>query len=785
MTAHKMPSVTCAWNDTDHPCFYYANVHKARDKMQEEYYTMLNATLEQLEDALNLPEHNIRMNDYRSKRKIFGFIGELSHTIFGTATEKDVKLVASHVQKLEDRSTLMAKTLSNLTENLSSFMTLSSHRMNSLKQQVIDEHDAISKLTVLYQHLSTHETRQALLIMKIIKEHHYTFVYHAAMSQFLQGAQDLLQDKLSMYLIPFREITQTIAEINQKLQQKRTDLQVLNLNSKDIYGHLPFIWTYRNKSIFITLKLPLVSPISKIHLYKVHYFSIPLNESTDHATKLSETFPYFAVTTNNEYYAFPDETAVAQMQSNILNVQRNNFPLINFQKQSCLSELYLNNKKDIKKFCDFKIQLGTLEPSITHIDHGQYLIINQTEILMVCPHGVSTLPGCKFCVHEVKCLCALSSTNFYFPARVTHCSDTKSTATSHPINLAFLQHFYDDQDLQHIEPDSLYSGIPLVDTPPINLYTHNWTEFLAADNNADLSLTKVAQAVNEQKQVFKHLSEPILDSLSDQLGQSDLLSWQSLVIFINAGLTVIALLLIAFAIIKINMMQAAITALTLLPKADSQDPFFLIPPTTTIAPAPPVDKIEEHFTVERLLLYSLITTSFLTLVFLIYSRLTRPSQRPSFGLEISNNTQCVLISLFQVPNCPKFYHCQADTGFSNLRVEGILFPKFTWNKGSLKLTHILDQSCPTIPQSVRISIWTALKLKQMLRGPVFAYLFAEHAKRIFQVQVCPLTCENCILQVRVVESVPAANSSKNSGWCEVQHWTAAIPAQYFSPIVCH
>ena len=134
----------------------------------------------------------------------------------------------------------------------------------------------------------------------------------------------------------------------------------------------------------------------------------------------------------------------------------------------------------------------------------------------------------------------------------------------------------------------------------------------------------------------------------------------------------------------------------LTPKSSLSRAFFLIP-TTTTAPPPPVHTMDDDFIVEHLL-YSLISSSFFTLLLLIYSRLTRPSHCPSFDLEISNNTQSVLISPFQVPNYPRFYHCQAGTAFSNLRVEGILFPKFAWNKGFLKMTHILDQSCPTIPQ---------------------------------------------------------------------------------------
>ena len=72
------------------------------------------------------------------------------------------------------------------------------------------------------------------------------------------------------------------------------------------------------------------------------------------------------------------------------------------------------------------------------------------------------------------------------------------------------------------------------------------------------------------------------------------------------------------------------------------------------------------------------------------------------------------------------------------------------------MTHTLDQSRPTIPHSVRISIWKDLKLKHMLCGPVYAYIIAEHCNRVFQVQVCPLACGNCVLQVKVLQPAPSS-----------------------------
>ena len=117
----------------------------------------------------------------------------------------------------------------------------------------------------------------------------------------------------------------------------------------------------------------------------------------------------------------------------------------------------------------------------------------------------------------------------------------------------------------------------IVETPPFKLFSHNWTEFLAGDTQHSLKLRKVAQAVRDKQQVFTHFCEPILDALSDKLGKPDLFSWQNLVIFINLTLTVIALALIGYLLIKINMMQAALTALVLVKQVDSQDSFYLIP----------------------------------------------------------------------------------------------------------------------------------------------------------------------------------------------------------------
>ena len=735
-------------------CIYYYDILEAMDRQQKYYFRLLNHTMKQLDHALHLPQHNTRKSDSRSKRKVFGFIGDLSHSIFGTATEKDVKLVASHVEKLEVKTGRLATAMSNLSHDLSSFTTIATTRMDAITDQLKEHHEEILHTEYMLFDFETSIIYLTKILAEALREAQYLFTYHAAFDEFLKGAQSLLQDKLSLYLMPFDEIQTIISNINNKLARKRTNLQVMPLSSKDIYGHLPFIWAYKNNSLYITLKFPLVAPESKMKVYKVQYFAVPLNSTTNHATKLITQHPYFAVTVNHDYYAFPSHDMIMDMKNNILHARRYDLPLMAFQNPSCLSELYLNNKHQIKDFCEFEILLDALRPQILHIDHGQYLIINQTEIFQHCPDGISALPGCNFCIHDIKCLCSMYSDNFLYPARTTHCLDANSSTTSHPVNLAVLQEFFHEELLNHIKADTMYANMPIVETPPFKLFSHNWTDFLAGDTARSLKLKKVAQAVRDKQQVFTQLSEPILDSLSDHFGKPDLFSWQNLVIFINLAFTVIALASVGYLLIKINMIQAAITAMTLVKPANSEDPFYLIPRQTTTVPPTPEPYFNDDFTVDRILMYTMIVLSSITLLYLLYSKWHNKTHRSSFGLEISNNTQCVLIKLFEIPNCPRFYHCQSDDQFSNIQVDSWMFPHFKWNKGSLMMTHILDYSRPSIPNAVGISWWQAIKLRHMLKGPIYAYLIAEHQNRVFSFKTCPTSCCECTLYMRPVQSAP-------------------------------
>ena len=202
--------------------------------------------------------------------------------------------------------------------------------MDATTDQLKEHHEEILHTEYMLFDFETSIIYLTKILAEALREAQYLFTYHAAFDEFLQGAQSLLQDKLSLYLMPFDEIQTIISNINNKLARKRTNLQVMPLSSKDIYGHLPFIWAYKNNSLYITLKFPLVAPESKMKVYKVQYFAVPLNSTTNHATKLITQHPYFAVTVNHDYYAFPSHDMIMDMKNNILHARRYDLPLMAF-----------------------------------------------------------------------------------------------------------------------------------------------------------------------------------------------------------------------------------------------------------------------------------------------------------------------------------------------------------------------------------------------------------------------------------------------------------------------
>ena len=137
----------------------------------------------------------------RSKRGALDFIGDISHSLFGTVTSKEVDRVASHVIQMENKNKRLIASLSKYQDDLSTFMTLSGDRYQDLRTMTTDNHAAIEALAQILQRTTLDLSMDTEMSVMLIKDLYFIMGLQLALNDFLGGIQELLNHKLSIHIV--------------------------------------------------------------------------------------------------------------------------------------------------------------------------------------------------------------------------------------------------------------------------------------------------------------------------------------------------------------------------------------------------------------------------------------------------------------------------------------------------------------------------------------------------------------------------------------------------------
>ena len=753
---------TVQGHENEH-CLPLQKMYQSVEKIRAEFMQTLNDSLTNL--MVMMPKSPKARSQSKSKRAPLSFIGDIGKSLFGTARVKDVKLLARHIEALETKAGTTLTKLAQFTEDMSSFISISDKRYDNLKTAVMENRGVTFKLSQevndLDKSLRQRNQLADTMMVLFIEELYHSINLQTGFSDFLDGIHDLMRHKLSPHIVPHQDLLRIIQNINSKLQAQDIPLEVLPMATPDMYNFYPFFWTYRNSGLYVTIKFPLVlSSMGTFDIYRIISFPVPMNnDSSNHATVLSNVPELLGFSHSNKYYGFPTRNMIS---GPILDAQTANLPLHPFLHQSCITGIFFDEKQTIKDLCDFRVTLNSIKPAVIHLHHGQYLVLNVTKMYQKCPSGLKRVSGCPFCVYSVPCFCDLATDEVYYPPRLTHCVKSNgSVPLEHSLNLAVLLHIFELDEIKHITAESKFAEQPLVPTPPLKLFKHNFSELIAQDKQDDLSLKRIADNLRQDKVVFQTLADPILDDLNDLDDDTSLLSWNSILTIANAAVLILIILGGCYLYYKVRILTATIAVLKQIPPASTQD---LIGPnvkgmnifsTTPAIQTPLPIYITIH---DDTLMYVLIAFACALLCFIIYKLLTNKSSLASICVEISSGKSCILIPMITIPYCPKFFHVQIRDNFSDIKVDGYLQPTFSWHNGSLKITNLIDQSELNVPNQMSISIIQAIKLRILLRKTIYCYLVATHGCHAFHLKLCSMDCTDCSMPAptNVTES-PAIN----------------------------
>lgn len=506
-----------------------------------------------------IPETHVHKS--RSKRSLFPFLGKLAKGIFGTATTEDVNMLAKHMNKLVKMNVKFSQALSQHEDHLGSYNTSANHRMDNLMNGIKDNMLAIKYVnSQLYSTQHNIEQMFDYMFSILIDQIQTTNNLVTALEEFKIGIHDLVNGRLSPFLLPEHVVGDTLSDIQTILSTKFIEFQLSITNVKNVYSSCPFLYARNGTKLYITIKLPVSYYAKPLQSFEVLSFPVPINETAEHATQLLDLPEYFLITHERQHYASLSSKDLSACTGTNTKFCSKNVQLRPVTRISCVLALFTNEKDKVKSVCDFRLVQNIVQPKIIEISPSVLLIYRSPMLSMECLHKQKMVKGCDFCIFHLPCKCSLLTNDFFIAPRLGSCHENDRNLTIvHPVNLALLQHFSDSTFVIDIFADSTFQTPVNVTIPSLKLYEHQMSNVIAADSKAHLSLSKIAELARKDKTIFQSLTEPLLDGViqipSDWPTTNDVITYCSL------SLSLVLTIILAWTILRVRKLMIIVAVL--------------------------------------------------------------------------------------------------------------------------------------------------------------------------------------------------------------------------------
>ena len=381
----------------------------------------LNTTLETINRLV--PEKESIPNS-RGKRSWFGAIGKLSKTIFGTATEDDVNLLARHINALKKETAKVVQAVQQHGQDLSSYMKTADERMTNLKTGIEQNHMAIVHIhTQLQGSFKTLEESIISMNGLVTKQIKQSEKLETILNELVSGVYDLVEGRLSPSILPVDILQQTMNEIQNLMHMKYSGFYLTAHKPSQIYENAKFVYLRHDSKLYITVKFPMSPHAKPLSLFKVLSFAVPVNDTSNHATQLLDLPEFFALTHDLQFYStfqHVDFSTCTRTKHLVCNFNKALTPVT---QETCIMALFANNKQLVNRHCNFRVLLNHLSPQIIEMSKSSILVYKSPILELDCKTGKRMIKGCNFCTLTIPCECSVTTTQLYLPPRLAACQN--------------------------------------------------------------------------------------------------------------------------------------------------------------------------------------------------------------------------------------------------------------------------------------------------------------------------------------------------------------------------
>ena len=193
----------------------YGHIDRLTDNMHQRL-SLLDSSIKML-----IPDMNTTVRRQRSKGKrtaLLPFIGDLSHSLFGTATEKDLDILCRHMNNMISLEKKFIEAFHSKTESMHSYMTANAQQMNNILDTIHLNHDALVALHNDMEHSLNQIVKTFSSIIEILVNQTtaLNFLSHQ-LDNFFHGIEKLQRGQLSPYLISPQVLQICLDEVRHNL----------------------------------------------------------------------------------------------------------------------------------------------------------------------------------------------------------------------------------------------------------------------------------------------------------------------------------------------------------------------------------------------------------------------------------------------------------------------------------------------------------------------------------------------------------------------------------------
>ncbi len=470
------------------------------------------------------PHFNHKYNKHRQERGLLNFGGKLLGSLFGLVTEEEASdmqfaldALSKNQYKLADRLTTFEKRVVAVT-NVTNYHL---KRMNALMRRVD------RKFTELFTEVNTGllaTTRFAaltssmlLILMQDVER------VSREMDQFLVGLRGLQRQELSIDLVPEDVLSEALENLQDHITEKYPTFSIAEPQPVYYYKQGKPAYSWDNGTLIIYLTVPLKSSNTAFRLYQVSGFSIPAVHNDSLYTRPVLENDVFGISHDEVNFLEMKQkdlescTLAKTIRCELSTVVRDVY------HKSCLLALFQNEKEDIQRLCEYRLEAQKQELSLQPISPGRVLVSNAATVSIQCPGRPAIVrPGCRSCIWSEACSCSLSATDdnaksVTISPTLTGCQTEQwKQKVEFPVNMPALSRLIAPEKLKNISHDAYAESLSAI--PKIDIDIHP----IAQDMNMHESYAFGMDIDTAAKQLEEGsvLSPFKLDSITRQEGDS-------------------------------------------------------------------------------------------------------------------------------------------------------------------------------------------------------------------------------------------------------------------------